>query len=230
MARSTRRKSSSLRVNLSNVEERVKVPEGEHPMKVLEVSSEEGQNGTYLKWKFQITDGEAEGGIVYYNTSLLPQALWNLKGLLKALQYDIPDDEFDLPLDEFVDLECVGLIEHELYDGKKQSRLSDFWPLEKTKKNNKSSSAKDEEEKPAKGKGRKAKEEDEEDEKPSRSKRGSKKSKTVSSDEIEDMDEDELADFIEEHELEVDLDDYKTLRKKRAAVIDAGQEAGIIED
>jgi hypothetical protein len=223
MARSTRRKSSSLRVNLSNVEERVKVPEGEHPMKVLEVSSEEGQNGTYLKWKFLITDGEAESGIVYYNTSLLPQALWNLKGLLRALQYDIPDDEFELPLDEFVDLECVGLIEHELYDGKKQSRLSDFWPLEKAKPKK---STKDEDEKPAKGKGRK----DEEDEKPSRSKRGSKKSKTVSSDEIEDMDEDELADFVDEHELEVDLDDYKTLRKKRAAVIDAGQEAGIIED
>lgn len=244
MARTSRRsKGSSLRVNLAEVEGRVKIPEGEHPIIVTEVTQEEGNAGAYLKWKFKVTGGDAEGGILYYNTSLTPQALWNLKSLLEALNFEIPDDEFDLPLDEFVDLECMGSVEHETYDGKKQSRLVDFWPAEKKKSKKKDDD--DEDEKPARGK-RKAKDEDEdekpakgkrrakdddEDEKPSRSKGGSKKSKKKTpQEEVDGMDEDELEEFVKEHDLDVDLDDFKTLRKKRTAVVDAGIEADVIEE
>jgi hypothetical protein len=42
---------------------------------------------------------------------------------------------------------------------------------------------------------------------------------------IQELDEDELQEFIEEHDLEVDLDDYSTLKKKRAAVAEAYEEA-----
>jgi hypothetical protein len=235
MARSSRRsQSSSLRVNLSEVEERVRVPEGNHPVRVLEVTEEKSNNGPYLKWKFVVTGGEAEGGILYFNTSLLPQSLWVLKGLLRACGYPIPDDEWDLPLDEFVDLECMVQVDIVPWEDKKQSKVVDYGPLEKSrKKSKKRDDDEEEDEKPAKGKSRKAKEEEEEEEAPSRSSRGSKKSKKKSAtpqDEIDGMDEDELADFVEEHELDVDLDDYKTLRKKRAAVIDAGVEAGVVEE
>jgi phage portal protein BeeE len=44
------------------------------------------------------------------------------------------------------------------------------------------------------------------------------------------MNQDELEELIEEHELEVDLDEHKTLRKKRAAVVDAAEEAGILAE
>lgn len=52
----------------------------------------------------------------------------------------------------------------------------------------------------------------------------------VTADAINEMSQDELEALIEEHELEVDLDEHKTLRKKRSAVIDAAEEAGILSD
>jgi hypothetical protein len=53
---------------------------------------------------------------------------------------------------------------------------------------------------------------------------------TVTADEINEMSQDELEAFIEEHELDVDLGDFKTLRKMRAAVVDAAEEAEILTD
>jgi Uncharacterized conserved protein len=55
-------------------------------------------------------------------------------------------------------------------------------------------------------------------------------SEGVTADAINEMSQDELEALVEEHELEVDLDEHKTLRKKRSAVIDAAEEAGILSD
>jgi len=52
----------------------------------------------------------------------------------------------------------------------------------------------------------------------------------VTADAINEMSQDELEALIEEHDLEVDLDEHKTLRKKRSAVVDAAEEAGILSD
>ena len=70
--------------------------------------------------------------------------------------------------------------------------------------------------------------EEEEEEKPSRKSR-KKKKESLTSEAIGEMNEDELEDLVEEHELDVDLGDFRTLRKKRNAVIDAAEEAGVIE-
>ena len=59
---------------------------------------------------------------------------------------------------------------------------------------------------------------------------GADKGATVSADDISEMSQDELEALVEEHELEVDLDEFRTLRKKRTAVTDAAEEAGILEE
>lgn len=90
---------------------------------------------------------------------------------------------------------------------------------------------------PAK-KGKKVVDEDEdddedEDEKPAKKSKGKKsKKKTYDRDDVEDMDEDELQELLEEAGLEdeVDLDDYKKLPKKVAAVIEALEEAELLDD
>lgn len=76
-------------------------------------------------------------------------------------------------------------------------------------------------------------EEEDDDNKGKKNKKGGKKGKkkaAVDQDAINEMDEDELEAFVEEHELDIKLSKYKTLRKKQAAVIDAGTEAGVVED
>jgi hypothetical protein len=92
----------------------------------------------------------------------------------------------------------------------------------------------DEDEKPKK-KGKKSKDEEEEedeeeeDEKPKKkSKKG--KAKKYTTDEVNESDEEGLEAIIEASGIEVDLSDFKTLRKKCAAVIDALEEAELIED
>ncbi len=102
----------------------------------------------------------------------------------------------------------------------------------------------DEDEKPSKkSKSKKSKkpaddedEDEDEDEKPAKGKKskkadkGKKKPKKLDRDDIEDMDEDELQELIDEHDLDVDLDDFKKLPKKVAAVIAALEEEDLLEE
>jgi len=96
-----------------------------------------------------------------------------------------------------------------------------------------SSAADEDDDEPVKPKGKKKPEpeedEDDEDEKPSPKKKTNKKSK-IPSDEVMDADEDGLQELIDLHELDVDLSDFKTLRKKAAAVIDALEEMDLLEE
>lgn len=231
MARSTRSraaaKSNSISLDLSKVEGRVLFKEGDHLLEVMEVTKEDGNKGPYLNWKMQAAEGDSEGAIVYNNTSMSEASLWNLRTKLEALGVEIPDSEFELDLDELVGLTLMGTIELETYEGKKRPRLADFWAADEAEP--------EPEAKPARKSRGKAAAEEPAEEKPARAKRGKaapvkEEPALLTEDDINDMTEDELGDVIEENDLDVDLGDFKTLRKQRAAVIDAAQEAGILED
>lgn len=229
MARSTRssraKASNAISLDLSKVEGRVNFKEGDHLLEVLEVTKEEGSKAPYLNWKMQAVEGDSEGAIVYNNTSLSEQSLWNLRTKLEALGVEIPDSEFDLDLDDLVGLTLMGTIELETYEGKKRPRLADFWAADEAEP----------EPEPKKTRARRGAKAEEPEEKPARARRGAKAAAKeepalLSQDDINDMSEEELADLIEEHDLDVELDDFKTLRKQRAAVIDAAQEADLLEE
>jgi hypothetical protein len=49
-----------------------------------------------IGWMTKILDGEFEGKYLYWETSLLPQALWNLKALLEAIEIGWDEDGFEL--------------------------------------------------------------------------------------------------------------------------------------
>jgi hypothetical protein len=51
----------------------------------------------------------------------------------------------------------------------------------------------------------------------------------VTQDEVNDMNEEELEDLLKELDIELDLSKFRTLRKMRAAVIDACEEADLLE-
>lgn len=52
----------------------------------------------------------------------------------------------------------------------------------------------------------------------------------LTADDIKEMSEDELEALIEEHDLDVKIGKLKTLRKKRAAVLEAAEEAEILDE
>jgi hypothetical protein len=285
MARS-RKKTSSVKVNFKGVESRKTPPEGDYVMKVLEAKSDRGPSGDMIAFVCEITKGEYKGVKGYLYCPLTENSLWKLHAFLTALGEEVPEDEMEIDLPELIDKEFVGVMTHEIYNGKKRAKLTDFDSLDNydgedtdededededdAPKKGKKSKSKG---KPAKGKKSKSddddededEDEDDEDEKSSKkskkskSKKSSKKDddddeddeddepkskkgkgkpakkskkKTWSTDDVEDMDEDELEELLEEAGLddEVDLDDYKNLKKKVAAVLEALEEADLLED
>ena len=118
-------------LNMKDVSVGGVIPEGEYIVTVDEVSVEESQQGNqYLKWVFKVIDGPQKNSKIYHNTSLLPQALFNLKNLLIALGVPVPDKAFQLNLDECEGCNCGVTVTHETYDGKKRSRVTDVFPLD----------------------------------------------------------------------------------------------------
>lgn len=245
MAKRRAAKSSTLTVDFSNTESKLKP--GEYLATVEEVSVETSQSNTeYLKWKFKLD----EGGIAYYNTSLQPQALWNLRNLLEALGVTVPNSALDVDLEDLLGRELMVLIDMEEYEGKKRPKMTDFWPAEdgaSSKKEEDVEDEEDEEEEAPRNKKSSKKsrvveddEEEEEEEDEEEAPRNKKSSKKVveeededdeqpmySMDDIETADEKQLATIIKRHKLKVK--EGGNLRRQRANVILALEDAGLIE-
>ena len=282
MARA-KKKSSSVKVNFKGVESRKTPPEGDYVVEVLEAKNGESKGGNdQIEFVLEIAKGEYKGTKLYFYCPLAENSLWKLHAFLTALGEEPPEEEMDVDLEDLVGKQCVGVLTHEVYNGRKRAKMTDFDSLENykgeddededdeddkksSKKSKKGSSAKkgksdddedddeapakgkksskksdddedDDEPKSKKGKGKKSKSDDDDDEDEPKSKKGAKdksskkKVKKYDRDDVEDMDEDELEEVIEESGIDVDLDDYKKLPKKVAAVIDALEEADLLDE
>lgn len=125
MAKS-KKKGKTISVDMTGVETSGRVKEGPNVLTVDSIEEKEGQNGTYLAWQFSASTG----GKVWENTSLTPQSLWKLRGLLEALGLEVEDGTLDLDLEEYVGLELGAEIEHELYQGKKKGVIVEMFAAE----------------------------------------------------------------------------------------------------
>jgi hypothetical protein len=199
-----KKKSNVLSLDFEGVEGRVTLPEGDYRVHFSEASKEEGSGDhDYVEWKLRVTEGKFEDKIIYNRTSLSPKALWNMRNMLEAANVEVPDGPLDIDLDTVDELgdDFMVTVVHEDYEGKPQMRVVDYFPV-------------GDDETPAtetkadKGKAGKAAEPEPEDEAP----------------DFESMDEDELEAFIDENDLDVDLDDHKKLKAKREAVAEAWAE------
>ena len=99
-------------------------PEGIHKVKVQKVTREISERSAkpYLAWELRTSGGYT----LYYNTSLQPQALFNLKNVLLALGYEVPDAVLRLDLRELKGREAYVEVMHEVYEGKKRARVVQF--------------------------------------------------------------------------------------------------------
>lgn len=214
MVRRQRSKSNTvITVDFKGVEgKRQVIPEGDYTFRVDEVTKDVGDKGDYLAWVFQVEEGDRKGAKVWYNTSLTPQSLWNLRNLLETLGVEIPDGPLDIDLTELVDLVVGGTVVHEEWQGKDRARIADFFPLE------------DEPEAGEATKGASTKDKAE----AKSGKKGNSLEK-VKEEDVGEMDEDELADIVKKYKLDIDLDEHKTLRRKANIVIDKLEAANYLE-
>jgi hypothetical protein len=264
MARPKKANKNIIKVDFSGVEGRIALPEGDYRLIVCEVSQDTSENGNaYLKWKFKtIHETEAlNDRTLYYNTSLQPQALWNLRNLLDTLGIEVPDGPLDIDLKELVDCEMMGLIENETYNGKKQSKIVDFMPCDEEE----DVKVEEGDQEAVEGITQEEIEGSTEEELNEIIEKydlevNLKKAKTIkkkralvleaceeagylveeeeeggeavklSAYEINAMKTDELENVIDQYDLDIDLSDYNTKRKKQNAVIDSMEESGFLEE
>jgi hypothetical protein len=218
-----RKRKKTVRVNFKDAKSN-RIPEGAYPAKVVgaEIKSSKQSGEDYVEWKFEVLSGDCEGRVAYFNNSLQPQALWRLRETLEALGVEVPDGAMDIDPDEYVGCEAeISVIESE-YEGKRQSKIDDVLPLSKKGRRK----VKDEDDAPK----TRRKVKDEDDDEPKGRKGKKSKSAEIERASVEDMDEDELSDLVDEHELDVDLERLKTRKKKAAAVIDALEDAGLLAE
>lgn len=212
-----RKKSRSVTIDLSGIEGRVLLPEEDYLVTIDEITEKDGTEATFLEWKFKTIDDDKKLNdvTVTYNTSLAPQSLWNLRNLLEAIGVDIPDNEFDLELDEITGEEVVITIGHEKYEGRNVMKVTDFYSTDDI---------------PGGESSEKVEVNDDDDGKSDKKKTTEKDDDKYTAEEIGDMDKKELQELVDDHDLDINLDTLRTLRKRVAAVIDALEEKDLLED
>lgn len=189
-----KRRKKTISVDFEGVEAgRKLVPEGDYAIRIKEVTQDTGEDSgkDYLAWIFTVSRGPHKGiSLKPYNTSLQPQALWNLRGVLEAFGVKVPDSTMEIDLEELngIEEEAGCTVEHDTYQGRKQAQVVDIFDVENV------------------GEG------------------GETPSNDVTEEDIMSMSEDELSEFNDEHELEVDLDEHKKLKAKRKAIAEAWAE------
>lgn len=239
MAKAAKKKLISIS-SLADVETNFRFPEGTYEAKVVacELGESKRSDDSLIIWKFEITEGPYAGKSINHKTSLGEKSLWKLKQLLEALNYEIPEDDFELDPDEVMDSELAIQIADRTYENDRGqdvtvSDITGYAPAGAAAGGEEEAEEEEPEEKPKsrraeKRAAAKGKDADEEEEKPATKKAAGKKGKEpehiATADEVNAMDQEELEALVEEHDIDVDLSAFKTLSKKRAAIIKAAGE------
>lgn len=238
-----RTKKKGFSVNLNDAESYFRPPVDHYE---CEIEGVEAADSGSLAWDFKITAGRFKGKS-FRGYTQTGEALWTTRQLVEATGEEVEDAEVGMDYFEgLVGKELTVQVDYREWEGKEKLNLrfhpagssdeeeEDEKPKKKSKKPRDEEEDEDEDEKPKSRRSKKPArdeeedEEEEEDEKPSRSKKKKKKAE-LTPEEIQDMDVDDLEALVTEYELEVDLSDFKTLKKQQSAVIKAAEEAGLIE-
>lgn len=234
----TQKSKRSVTVDMAGVESGGLVPEGPilATIKSVELKTSESSGNDYLAWTCTTKKGP-----LFFNTSLQPHALFNLRGLLEACGMEIPDGPMDIDFDEMVGYEFIAVVEHEKYEGKNRARVVEYMAADEE-----IDSEEDEEE------GEESEDDDSDEEESDEDEDGEEESEDeeegeeeeddevetedddelplLSDDDLDDMDLDELKEVAEKYGLEINFKKLKTAKKILAAVRDALEEAGYLED
>ena len=218
MAKKTNKKG--IKLNFDGVETGYKaVPEGTYEVRVKEIEAGTSQaNAPKLDFKFEIISGKNKGSLLFYTCSLQPQALFKLKVVLEALGYEIPEGNFNLDIDELIDLECSVEVAHETYEGKKRARIVEFITSDED-----DSEDEDDDDSEDEDDDDSEEDEDEEDDEDEDEEDDEDEEEDDDEDEEEDDDEDEDEDEDEEDEVDYDslsLKELKALAKEKGIKFD----------
>jgi hypothetical protein len=210
-----------VRIDFSETEEFVLVPEGDYIAKVHDIEQNEGDKAPYWAWQFKIRDTDAKynGQTIFTNTSLSPQSLRFLRQELEALGVDIGKSIRDIDIDDLIGRECVLTIDHDSsYDGRPRPKVVAWRPLEED----------DEQAEVADDEGDTEEEETETEEEDEETE--VTEETTITAEEVKTMDSDELDGVVDQFSLSKRLKKSTPIRKKRNDILAALEQAEVLEE
>jgi hypothetical protein len=195
------------------------IPEGDYTMRCTSCTQavSKASDNPMLVFTFTGMEGKSKNKKFWLYCALVPDAYWKLKQTLEALQVETPDDPSELDPESVVDVDVIGTVVDNEYEGKTNSKLSFITASDAVSEDDE-----EEDEKPA-AKSKKA---------PVTAKANGKSAKKLdklAAAEVEEMDEEELDDVVERYSLDIDLSTQKTKRRKANAVIAALQAEKMLE-
>jgi hypothetical protein len=134
--RTTRKRSSTTVVDLTDVKSGGAISDGRYAAKIVEWEEKTGKDSgePYIQLTWEITSEKSNGRNVRFdNYSLQPNALWRLKGLLEALEYEINSKgDTEIDWDDIIKdeteciIDCVSVANE---SGEKYARVVGVFPL-----------------------------------------------------------------------------------------------------
>lgn len=115
-----------IKIGIGNVKEGGStVPAGTYHCFVTDCELKYGQtsNEPYIKFEFRIDGGDYDGRKIFTNASLSEKALPITKSTLRALGYDVDQEELDFDPDSANGRECIVATKLEKYEGEDQTRV-----------------------------------------------------------------------------------------------------------
>ena len=130
--RKSRNKAKRRRVDFSGVQAggRRRIPSGDYPFKIVEISEDEGDAGTYWTVVSEVMTGKHKGFKDYNNYSFSSKALWKLRQLLEACGIDVPESSMNLNPRDVIGLTSGGSVEDDTYKGKTRSKVMDVFSID----------------------------------------------------------------------------------------------------
>jgi len=121
-----------VQVDFTGIEDNYNIPEGWYQCIVEDVEQKTAKEsqGKYLAWKFSIIQGENKNKSLFFNTSLQPQSLFVLKGLLHALGVEVPSGAFNIQLSALLGKVLSIRVGAEEYQGKIKPIVMDYASVE----------------------------------------------------------------------------------------------------
>jgi len=121
---------SKIKVDFSELEERsTEIQPGKYKACIEEITKEEGQKAPYLKWKLKITNGLAKGLHINHITSLAPNALFNLRDTLIALDIKVPKSAVTIDPSRFIGKTLGIEVVMRSYEGKEYPNIRKVYSL-----------------------------------------------------------------------------------------------------
>lgn len=118
---------------------RPRIKEGDYLCKIVSVERKKNKAGDayYFSWKFQVIEDsrgnkKAAGTPLYYNTSLKPAALFNLRNLIFAAsdgKTNVTGKALNFDPNKLVGKKIGVVVEDDEYEGKMRSSAEDIMPV-----------------------------------------------------------------------------------------------------